>query len=568
VSLQQQADFGGGIFRSPRAPRGSVYDCVDGLIDDELVIARRGGNAARKSAAGTTLLGLADADLQAGSRTMMWSSSAFYRLNPGDDLTPEAIPFGAPTTPPRAWARAFDVGGAVAMPMSTDGWAFLYGGANTAAYGAGNFDATQGDDTLTGHGTAWVANIEPGMFIAGKIVAEVVSNTEITLRAPWTALTILGLAYSATSTFRIKPDEVIAAKVPAGSSHVASVGTPPRMVLSAGSRIYFTPPGHPTEFAVGDYHEIGGTCLGLDSVRDTLVVFATTGVWLVTDMNLDLTDADGNAQQRLAQINKDVILWDNSGIAGLSTFAGPVQWNGQFIVPALDDVYIFGVDSPAIPISRGIRPLYRAYVAAGYKLGTASLFQGHYFLPVLTQANVLVDVLVCRLDQRDSRGALRPAWTRWSGYAAALGFTGRRRALTAPVLFGVKADRLVDDTACLTPAAANKNDVDGSTFNLDMTLNDLESPTRVTLQKVRVTAEIVDAASDNPTLSASYAVDAVEGAALTGLSGAMSETTTTPKSWPVVKRGRRFRLRLVSSGAAAKVRVRIVEWFVRDSNRP
>jgi hypothetical protein len=117
------------------------------------------------------------------------------------------------------------------------------------------------------------------------------------------------------------------------------------------------------------------------------------------------------------------------------------------------------------------------------------------------------------------------------------------------------------------PAAANKNDADGSTHNLDMTLNDLEVP-RSTLQRVRVTAEIVDAATDNPTLGASYAVDAAEGAALTALPGAMSETTTTPKSWRIVKRGRRFRLRLLSSGPAAKVRIRVVEWFVRDSNRP
>jgi hypothetical protein len=51
VSTPRQDEFGGGIFRSPRAPAGCVYDCVNGLVDDELAIYRRGGVSYRTNAA-------------------------------------------------------------------------------------------------------------------------------------------------------------------------------------------------------------------------------------------------------------------------------------------------------------------------------------------------------------------------------------------------------------------------------------------------------------------------------------------------------------------------------------
>jgi hypothetical protein len=66
-------------------------------------------------------------------------------------------------------------------------------------------------------------------------------------------------------------------------------------------------------------------------------------------------------------------LWDDAGVAGLSTYAGLLgQWSGQLVVPALDDVYMLGVDSPPVPLSRGIRPLYRSYVASGLRAGVAT----------------------------------------------------------------------------------------------------------------------------------------------------------------------------------------------------
>jgi hypothetical protein len=63
VSAPRQDEFGGGIFRSPRAPQGCVYDCVNGLIDDELAIYRRGGVSYRTNVdlgGGVQIVGLAD----------------------------------------------------------------------------------------------------------------------------------------------------------------------------------------------------------------------------------------------------------------------------------------------------------------------------------------------------------------------------------------------------------------------------------------------------------------------------------------------------------------------------
>jgi hypothetical protein len=341
-------------------------------------------------------------------------------------------------------------------------------------------------------------------------------------------------------------------------------------VVTAGARAYFSAPGQFGSFDPTDYHELPppATIIGADSVRDMLVLFSTQGVWLVSNMNLDLTDADGNPQQQLSQITKDVILWANSGVAGFSQYAGVQGWAGQFVVPALDDVYMLGVESPAIAVSRGIRPLYRQYVRAGYRPGLATVYQGHYFLPIVNGTTV-VDLLVCRLDQRDSRGQLRPAWTRWGGFARGIAFTGRARPTGAPSLVAAQGQRLIDATSCFAPDAAHKADADGSVHSLDVIENDVEPGNRSTFQRVELRYELTDAATDDPTIVGSYATGA-EGAGWTALTGAAAAENDgrEPKKWKLPVRARNIRFRWQTVGPAAKARIRARVLYVRDSNRP
>jgi hypothetical protein len=223
----------------------------------------------------------------------------------------------------------------------------------------------------------------------------------------------------------------------------------------------------------------------------------------------------------LEQVSRDIVAWGNSGVAGLSAYSGVQDWQGQFVIPAMDDIHILGVSSPAISIGRGIRSLYRSYVAAGYQPGLATVYQGHYILPVRSGSSV-IDTLVCRLDQRDRTGKIRPAWTRVGGQGRQIVFTGRSRTTGAPSLVGGVGTRLVDATSWFMPDAAHKADADGTTHALDVIENDVEFANRSTTQKVDLLYELTDAAADNPTIVGSWASGA-EGSSWTDLSGAADE---------------------------------------------
>jgi len=548
-----------------------VYDCIDGLVDDEQAIYKRGGTAYKSNSDVTApLRGAWHARLAVGQRTMFWNSADLFYLDPSDAATVEtylAIP------PPKGYRRMVEVGGLVAYVPDAGGGPYIWGGSEFPVYNTGTASATEGSRTVTGVGTAWNSNAQQGMILGAlgnymAVVDQVVSNTQLELTAPWAQASVAGGVYSLTPYQQLG---LFSSAVPLGLQaeelYLTAVGTPPRLIQAVGNRLYFNLSGQVGNQQNLDYHEVPGTTLGVDAIRDNVIWFTDSGVYVVGNMNLDLVDADGNTQQTLQRISQDIILWDDAGIVGLSTYAGLVGWRGELIVPARDDIYIMGVDGPPVAISRGIRSLYRSYVAAGYRLGIASFDEGHYFLPV-RNGDTIVDTLVCRIDQRDSRGNLRPAWTRLGSGVRCAGFAVRSVPPTGSVLVGAKGARLLDLSALRVPTAARKNDADGTGFNLDVTTNDLETPAKSTLQRVRLHYDLVDAASDNPTISASYAVDAQEGAALTGLSGTAGETTTTPKVWQVVKRGRAFRLRFLSSGPSSRLRLRALDWFLRDSDRP
>jgi hypothetical protein len=98
-SVIGQADFGAGMYRGREAPDNAAYDLLNCLIDDEGQPRRRGGSAFKSNAnAGTTLVGIADRQLYAGQRTVMWpSGSALYALasNDASPVTLSTVPMGS-----------------------------------------------------------------------------------------------------------------------------------------------------------------------------------------------------------------------------------------------------------------------------------------------------------------------------------------------------------------------------------------------------------------------------------------------------------------------------------------
>ena len=579
MALQDQ--FGGGIFRGRRAPADSVYDAVNALVNDERLLFRRGGSAYKSNAnAGATLVGLWDGHVSAGPRTVFWTTSDLLVLDT-NDASPLTIR-SPQTIPP--YARAAAVGGAMAFPVTLAGLtgALLYAGSRkTSVVTAGVATVTNGSAVVTGASTSWAAGgVDAGMIFAtaagGGVVKSVESNTSLTLTAPWPKASASSVAYALEQARRVTPEGLSAYGVSGASEvFVAAVGTVPRLLMCARQRVFFSNPGDPFTFTDGDYHELPEAThiTGATAIEGTAVILTTSGVWAISNLDFDPLDDVGNVQHQVQQISQDVILWGDPGVAA---------YQGALVVPAIDDVYAVSLGAPPVSISDGIRPLYREYVEAGYKPGTATVYRGHYFLPVLDSSNAVIDLLVCRLDLRDPRGGRRPAWTRWANHAAGGAYAGRVGATTrTPKLLGINGQRVTDLTGCFDPDATRKDDADGTDHQFTVISNDFDTGPGLypnTVQRAIVDYELVDAAADNPTVSMATATGA-EGSSFTTCTAMATGAATGPESdgtAPVAfqvigpagegaRKVERIRWRFQTTGAAVSTVLRRVQVFGRFS---
>jgi hypothetical protein len=467
----------------------------------------------------------------------------------------------------------------------------IYAGSRKGAdYTGVTITAVAGSDQVTGSGTAFLANVDPGMFLyntssarAQGIVKSVESNTALTLLKP--------IAGSITASARDFRRAIV--------QHVDAAGTAPylnpvtafhavvgqRLIRTFDNRAYFSrrlndplfyDPAGLTPFLpyfggtiedqTTDYHELprAANITGADLIDNTLVLFTTGGVWAISNLTFDLFDAAGNVQHQMQQVSQDVVLWGDAGIVG---------WSGALLVPAIDDVYLFSLDGPPVPVSGYVRPLYRSYVEGGYKPGVATVYRGHYVLPIFEPiSSQVADVLVCRLDLSDSRGARRPGWTRWANHARGPAYATRVGASPrSPRLLGINGLRVTDLSQCFSPAAAYKADADGTNHAATVITNDYGTGPgrRNTVAKVRAEFELVDAASDNPTITAEYAVGP-EGSGFTSLTaqrGAIEDDGTGFSRWRVGKRADRVRFRFTTVGAAARFILRKVGVEIAPSGR-
>lgn len=567
-----QETFEAGMYRGRRAPENAVYDLVNGLINADRQIYRRGGNAYQSNAnAGETLLGLTAAQLPIGDRTIAWGAGGIYVLD-SDDATPISISGEAP----RALARPAGLNGLVAFPSASGGYALLYGGARaTNNYATGTVTVTDGSETVTGSGTSWTANVFPGMIFGSGtgfgVVLNVASNTSLTLTAPWSAGTAAGAAY-ATNVKLLAGNSTVADYSGTSEAYVAAVGTVPRLLIASKQRVYFSERGDPFAFDSTVYHELpaGVSITGATAIGDTAVIFTTAGVWAIQNMSFDPVDAYGNIQHTVAQLN-EISLWGDPGIAG---------WGGALLVAAVDDVYLMPLDGPAQPITGGrgsafddgIRVLYRSYVAAGYAPGTAAVHRGHLLLPIVS-GTTLIDVLVCNL-------ASGFVWSRFAGHAASIAYAQRVGSTTrTPRLLAVKSQRITNNTGVFDPTSSNAVDADATTSDCVITTRDFDTGQQHGLVKrARLRYELTDDGSGGtaaPTVALAYTSDQDGGtfATLTdnglqggGTGGAVS-TGEKYAWWLVAKKRERIRFRVTVTGACASFVLRSIELLMRPSGK-
>lgn len=452
-----QTDFSAGFHDgvAPHLiPSNGVADLQNYLLDDDGSIYGRGGNeVVSTSDSGAAIRFLWTGDLGPGFRVVFADSNDFFCLGSTD--APVNLG-GAGLSAPH---KAVEAGGLLLIGDGT-----LYGGSRKAAdyTGTNNVAVTLGSTTVTKASGGFAANVDAGMLIqfdaANRyyVVDSVTSDTVLVLRDAYEGATdgTISIVASRLGT---------TAAAPYRTSHFYGHNGS-RAVSVEGDKVYlagFTTDNNanPHSWDSTDYHELpkGVQGTGTIDVRDLQLVFTTRGLFTISGIENDLTDAAGNFQQRLDHVAPDLILWGNEGIA---------TWQNTAVVPCVDGVWLVdGVSSPS-RISDRIRARIREYVRRGYKPGLAAVFNGHYHLPILDTANDTVDYLICRLD----RGF---AWSRATGTAATVSclsagiITTSGHDLEGPILYAAQNDaaaRIVDNANFFVPDQTDGQDWDNTNF--------------------------------------------------------------------------------------------------------
>lgn len=569
-----QDDFGGGIYRGRKAPANSVYDCVNGLIDDEGLIYKRGGttdfNDTTFANDITILVAVymrAVAAMRIVGNQTFGSNGSFFAFDATSTSDAGSRAFTILGRPASVGDYAIFAAADLDPLLSTPALFYYAGSLENAAYSTGTASFTNGSATVTGSGTSWAANVDAGMIFdtvqsseeVYAVVKTVDSDTQLTLTAPWAGTTDTGAAYGLSPAVL----EANGLTLDSARAFVASAGQ--RLLWASGNRLYASDRGDPFAFDADRYIELpaNANIIGLEGRGDNALIFSDVGMYLAEGLALDAVDAFGNVQWTLQQINKDVILWDDLAIAG---------WHGGLIIPAIDDLLVMSSDYTLTPVSENIRPLYRDYVKAGHKLGNAAVYRGHYLLPVVDPDDGSgVDALICRLD----RGA---AWTRWGGDAAAVAFAGlTEESARTPKLLGAQAGDVLDLTGCFDPDASNATDSDSNAPALTITTRDYPTggsqPGFVNRLRARYILE--DDGSSSPTVTPAFSsdedddtytnlTDKGEQAGGTG----WAESDGSKYQWATVgKKRERIRFKLTQAGAAGKFVLRSIDLLLRPSGR-
>jgi hypothetical protein len=465
-----QDDFSEGMVRDV-APslisESGCYDLVDALLDEDGNPYLRGGTEYHsKEGLGTSgLTWITDVYLAPGRRTVFANNSDFGVLGSDDESVVNLG--GAGLTTPKQSAVLKDL-------LYIGGGSIYAGSRKSAVYSTGKAHVTKGSKTVEGESsTAWAANVDPGMlFQIGAervyIVDEVLSDTKLILRDAYegTSGTLKSYSLSPVYTVGADPYEV--------SDYVTVCEN--RLVMLIGHKVIFTEVNNPhsitNQFSTTNEHTLpeGVEGIGLTTAGQTVIIFTTAGVWALDGLALDIVDSVGNPQHRLQRISPEVVL------AGASGLAGSEQ---RIVVPAADGIYLMDGISQPVRISRPIDRLYQRRIIAGYRLGRAVVYRGHYFLPLVDGEGNVRDLFVCRLDRpTHSRRQGGFPWSRLTGDGGEMAAFAVRAETTAaePVLLGAQArepSRVIDCSTYFEPGAEHETDADESLIGFDLVTRDI-----------------------------------------------------------------------------------------------
>jgi hypothetical protein len=439
-------------------------------------------------------------------RRSLFASAADFGVFASDDETPINLGGSGLALPKQS---------AVLEDLLFIGGGTIYGGSRKSAnYSTGTVKVTNGSKTVTGAGTAFMANVDAGMlFQIGNervyVVSSVDSDTQLTLRDNYQGATGEGKAYA------LRPLYSISAADPYEASDFYTVCSN-RLVFGSGRTIKFTEVNNPhsvtNHLGTTNEHKLpaGVWLLGLATSGDVVLPFTTGGAWVLDGLALDIVDINGNAQHRLERLSGEVVLAGAPGIAG---------YEQRLVVPAADGIYLMdGVSAPE-RISKPIDRLYGKRIADGYPLGKAVLYRGHYFLPILDVVGNVRDLFVCRLDRptrmRRQRGF---PWSRFTGDGGEIAaFAVRASAETIqPKLLGAQArstSRIVDCTHYFEPDEAHAADADGTPHIFDLIGRDMATggETENVVRGTQIRYEMVEAPGGEPVMRVMWSDGSLDG---------------------------------------------------------
>lgn len=556
-----EEDLSRGMFPAlapERIPKGGAEDITNGLLDEQNVVYRRGGTSFLDST-------------PHGDPRMLWSgflrgAAGEHRLLATDsgvwvDGSPVAL------TPPAALTRAQVFEGVIYLPGGVT-WDGATAGTITEKKA---FYATAAGRLLAAEGSRVTFSDVPEK-----------ENEAVRFEASF-ALTLTSTAESITVTVSsatgLRQGMFLVAKAAGVASRISGIsGT----TVTLESPATITVAATAATAGIDNYHQLPGgvQILGMEGLRTSCVVFTTEGIWVIGNLNRELTDEQGNVQQTLDRYSADAVLWGNNGVAG---------WSGGLVVPCRDHIWLMelGVSSekaaPFVHIDDAISPVYRAYVAQGCKPGVAAVHHGHYFLPILSGSSV-IDTLVCRLDANNSRGQRTYPWTHLADYGARLAAFAR----TAEDVSFIGATAGLGRTLRLSyfePSSAVATDADGTAHSFSVTYRDLMTGNIVpnVVRKARLSYRMVGPLECKLTMAfgtTSYSTEwdefewdeadwAEDGGDFSDLEGAAPPDPEAlfPHKWRVRRRVRYARVKVSLTGPAAQVSLRSLELFTRASGR-
>ena len=511
----RQGDFSLGAFAvgsSPeKLPAGASLGLGNMIVDDEGSVRRRGGceYVTDELAAFDDLpLLLWDGVLAGGQRTVLGTEDGLFVVDAAGTAVQQvhaSVAVDRPVLP-------VVIAGLLVIPVLLTGESHIafYGGSReTADYSTGTVAVTNGSKTVTGTGTTWLGNVDPGMIFthtdSGErmVVKSVESNTSLTLTDPFRGAT------DASSNYICERVSVQSTSGWTGANEASMTSPPPvatvanRLVLAVDSKIYFGNGPDPTTggvrwgevMPVDNRHEMpaGADVSALRALGDRLFTFTTAGVFIVSGMAQEIVAPDGSPQHRVDRYSEDVVAL--GGGAGITT------WRDSLVVPASDDVYLMDGFARPVPVSTSARAEWRELVAQGYQAGGAAVYRGHYVLPVLTGGADAGGLWLFRLDRMaETRLGLVAPWVQWTPQGGRpVGAVAVRRSSSGDQLLGsgfgsASRARVLDFTPGFDMEETNETDADGSVVVGGIVLRDFAGGRGALWRFVRIRYKLVTGA--------------------------------------------------------------------------